>query len=138
MYNLGEFNATIIKDFFKSKNIILINSRPYHPQSNGVVEAFNKYIINILENILLDEKGNFNIEKAILKAEDIYNKIVYSITKIESIKAIKFENKKDINILITNVLNSQKYINKNYNGIKKGEKCLLNDTFNLKGNILKI
>ena len=52
--NGGEFVANIIKNYLKENDIIFINSSPHHPQTNGVVEAFNKNIINKFEHVLID------------------------------------------------------------------------------------
>ena len=122
----------------KNKNIIFINSGVHHSQANGVVEAFNKNIINKLENILLDDNKKFNIKLGIKKAEEIYNNIIHSSTKIEPVKAFNFTDEDDINNVISNVFKSQKKFVNNFNIIKKGEKCLLKDLYIKKGKFLKI
>ena len=134
--NGGEITANIIKNYLKEEGILFINSGVSHPQTNGVVEAFNKNIINKLEYTLLDKNNKFDIEMGILKAEEIYNNVIHTTTKIEPVKAFKFKKEEDINKLITNVIKSQNYVYKSYEGLKKGEKCLLNDNFQIKNNIL--
>ena len=136
--NGGEFTAKIIKNYLKEKKILFINSSAYHPQTNGVVEAFNKYIIYKLEYTLLDDKNNFDIVKGIEKANEIYNNTIHTTTRIEPIKAIKFTDEEDINNLIANVIKSQKNKILKNNVIQKGEKCLLSDLYIIKNNSLKM
>lgn len=87
--------------------IKIIYGSPYHPQSQGSVEAFNKTIINKLEYIRLEEGNKFNVYETIKKAFKMYNNTIHRITKIEPEKAFKFKNKKNINKLIENVVKSQ-------------------------------
>ena len=136
--NGGEFTAKIIKNYLKEKKILFINSSLYHPQANGVVEAFNKHIIYKLEYTLLDDKNNFDIVKGIEKANEIYNNTIHTTTRIEPIKAIKFTDEEDINNLIANVIKSQKNKILKNNAIQKGEKCLLSDLYIIKNNTLKM
>ena len=135
--NGGEFIANIIKNYLKENDIIFINSSPHHPQTNGVVEAFNKNIINKLEHVLIDNNNNFDIKKGIGKAEEIYNNCIHSITKLEPVKAFFLKDEKDINQIIMNTLKSQNKVYKNFNIIQKGERVLLNETYSKAGNVLK-
>ena len=100
--NGGEFKAKKIINFFESENILFINSSSHHPQTNGVVEAFNKTIINKIEYLLLDEKNNSDIEECLEKAVKIYNNIIHTSTKIKSIKAIKLKEPELIEKIIKN------------------------------------
>ena len=103
-------------------------SSAHHPQTDGVVEAFNKIIINKLETILIENK-KFDIKKELEKAETIYNNTMHSTTKVEPIKAFNFKDQNDINNVIKNVIKSQKKIYENFEPIKMNEKCLLNDIY---------
>ena len=135
--NGGEFKANIIIDFMKEENIFFINSSPYHPQTNVVVEAFNKNIINKLEYVLLDKNNNFDIKLGLEKANEIYNNTIHTSTKIEPIKAINFKDEKLIEQVIKNIIKSQSNKFGDYQYIiKKGDKCLLNNTYIKKGNNL--
>ena len=51
--------------FLGSENILFINSSSHHPQTIGVVETFNKTIINKIEYLLFDEKNNSDIEECL-------------------------------------------------------------------------
>ena len=46
----------------KEEGILFIHNNVSYPKINGVIEAFNKNIINKLEDILLDNDNNFDIE----------------------------------------------------------------------------
>lgn len=54
--NGREFSANIIKLYCIEKKIKQIFGGPRHPRSQGAVEAFNKYIIEKLRFIKLEEK----------------------------------------------------------------------------------
>ena len=139
--NGGEFCANIIKNYLKNEGIIFINSSSRHPQTNGVVEGFNKNISNKLECVLLDKENKevkLNLKDALLKAGEIYNNTIHSIIKVEPRKAFNFTSEAEINIVINNVIKSQKYTIKYYDSLRKGEKCLLNNSFIKKGNTLKV
>ena len=57
--NGKEFVNSLITDYRESNNIILVHGRPYHPQSQGCIEAFNKEIKRLLENLFLEKKKFF-------------------------------------------------------------------------------
>ena len=134
----GEFKAKKIINFLESENILFINSSSHHPKTNGVVESFNKTIINKMEYLLLDEKNNSDIEECLEKAVKIYNNIIHTSTKMEPIKAIKLKESDLIEKVIKNVIKSQSDKNIAINDIiKKGEKCLLNNVYNKKGDHIK-
>jgi transposase InsO family protein len=63
------------------ENIIFINSSYHHPQTNGVVESFNKTIIKKLDYLLMDKNNNLNIREALDKAEYIYNNTIHTSLK---------------------------------------------------------
>ena len=48
------FTDEEMKEFAKDCDIKLLNSTPHYAQTNGQVEALNKILIGILENILED------------------------------------------------------------------------------------
>ena len=68
--NGGEFSINIIKKFLEEEGIIYINSSPNHPKTNGVVEAFNKNIINKLEYILLDDNNSLDLKLGLNKEQN--------------------------------------------------------------------
>ena len=50
-----------MKTIYKKNKINFINGRPYHPQSQGSVETFSKYIQNALISAKNHNKDKFNI-----------------------------------------------------------------------------
>ena len=48
---------------YKANKIKIIHGRPYHPQSQGSVEAFNKYIQNALINAKDRQKDEFDLDE---------------------------------------------------------------------------
>ena len=85
----------------------------------------------------LEEKNEFNIDKALNKAVNIYNNTTHSVIRIEPIKAFKFKKKKDINKIIQNTIKSQINENKNSIIVKTCSKALLVPNFVLKGITIK-
>jgi hypothetical protein len=64
------------KRILEEKGIKHIKGRPYHPQSQGAVESFNKYITKQIKTFKIDKevaKKPFSIAKAIQKCLDTYN-----------------------------------------------------------------
>jgi len=57
-----------------------VHGRPYHPQSQGMVENFNKYIKKYLALSLLAE-GNFDLPEQVQLIVDGYNDRIHSVTK---------------------------------------------------------
>ena len=81
----------------------------------------------------MEEKNEFNIDKALNKAVNIYNNTTHSVIRIEPIKAFKFKKKKDINKIIQNTIKSQINENKNSFVVKTDSMALLVSNFVLKG-----
>ena len=50
---------------YKVNKIKFIHERPYHPQSQGSVEAFNKYIQNALISAKDHQKDEFDLDEAV-------------------------------------------------------------------------
>ena len=74
----GEFDKVL-----KENNIIHRRGRPYHPESQGSVESFNKYFKNQLIGKVLEhrENPNFKLEDAIRGVIQYYNHIkIHSTT----------------------------------------------------------
>ena len=71
----------IIKIILDEENTKFIHRSAHHTQENGVLKTFNKTIIKILELLLLEEKDKFDINKAIQKAENMYNNTIHTSIK---------------------------------------------------------
>ena len=79
--NGKEFCNRLLEDFCKDNDIGLIHGRPYHPQSQGTVESYNKEIKRLLENKYLENSKKFSIYKDLPDIINIYNENVHSSTK---------------------------------------------------------
>ena len=134
--NGGEFTSNKFKLFCIDNNIKIINGCPRHPQSQGAVESFNKYIISKLQCFKLEEKKNFNINKDIDNDIKIYNNNMHSITRIEPILALKMKNKRQLQKVLENTIKSQINKNKECAIIEKGSKALLCRNFVKNGKYL--
>ena len=67
-----EFN-NLLKTYLENLNIKYVRGSPYHPQSNGCVEALHKSIKNFLLNEYNSNKENFNIEISLIDACNYHN-----------------------------------------------------------------
>jgi len=63
--NGREFRNKIFEEYCNLNNIKIIHGRPYHPQSQGCVESYNKKIKSLLENRYLENPKRFSIYKYI-------------------------------------------------------------------------
>ena len=59
--NGKEFVNQKVENYLSKNNIKFIHGRPYYPQSQGSVEAFNKYIQNALISAKDHNKDKFNL-----------------------------------------------------------------------------
>ena len=57
----------------KENKIKFIRGRPYHPQSQGSVEAFNKYIQNYLISAKDHHKDEFDLDETVSDFLKYYN-----------------------------------------------------------------
>ena len=77
---MGKFD-----ELLRELNITHIRGRPYHPQSQGSIECFNKYFKSQLDKKLIEhcDNPNYDIELGIKQIIDFYNKNrIHYTTKI--------------------------------------------------------
>ena len=74
--NGKEFVNKLLIEYCINNNIIFLRERPYHPQTQGCGEAFNKEIKRLLEN-----KDKFAINLVLPDILGIYNSNIHSTTK---------------------------------------------------------
>ena len=79
--NGGEFKNNDLESFCHKNDIKLIHSSPYHPQTNGTVEATHKEIQKYICMDYLKNKKNFNIEDSLFEIIKIHNNKKHSTTK---------------------------------------------------------
>ena len=79
--NGGEFKNNDLENFCEENNIKLIHSSPYHPQTNGSVEATHKEIQKYICMEYLKNQNKFNIEDSLFELIKIHNNKKHSTTK---------------------------------------------------------
>ena len=77
-----------VENYLSKNNIKFIHGRPYHLQSQGSVEAFNKYIQNGLISAKDHNKDKFNLEEVLPNFFIYYNSKEHSTTKINPFELI--------------------------------------------------
>jgi len=58
--NAASFKVEPMIKFYERDGITLVHSTPYYPQGNGLVESFNKSLINIIKKLLEDNKKEWD------------------------------------------------------------------------------
>ena len=89
---------------FIKNNIKFIHGRPYYPQSQGSVDAFNKYIQNVLISAKDHNKDKFNLEEVLQDFLIYYNSKEHSTTKNKLFELIWSANNEN---LIQNAINNR-------------------------------
>ena len=134
--NGKEFCNKLIEHYCRDNNINIIHGRPYHPQSQGVVESYNKEIKRLLELKYLENRKKFSIYNALPDAIHTYNENIHSTTKFKPNVLFNIKDSKIIHQVLDNIKKSQRK-NKSIEGIKINSKCLMSEIFDLKGKTIK-
>ena len=79
--NGKEFCNSLFNKYCIDSGIKHICERPYHPQSQGYVESFNKELKRLLETKYLEDQKNFNINTELQEIINIYNNNIHNTTK---------------------------------------------------------
>ena len=135
--NGKEFCNKLISSYCCDNEVTLIHGRPYHPQTQGSIEAFNKEIKKILENLYLENKKDFDIFLYLPDALNIYNNNIHSVTKMKPSELFKTKDDKIIRQALLNIKKYNKKFKKSDNGFKIGTKCLLSNKFDITGKYIK-
>ena len=81
--NREEFNNELLKRFLEHNNIQYVRGSPYHPQSQGAVERFNRTIQNFLY-LAKDMQGSeFDLNDSVYDFIMHYNNRIYTSTKFK-------------------------------------------------------
>ena len=81
--NGGEFNYELLKKFLEHNNIQYVRGSPYHPQSQGAVESFNRTIQNFLY-LAKDMQGSeFDLNDSVYDFIMHYNNRIHTSTKFK-------------------------------------------------------
>ena len=110
--NGGEFKNNIIENFCNENNIKLIHSSPYHPQTNGSVEATHKEIQKYICMEYLKNKKKFNIEDSLFKIIKIHNNKTHSTTKRIPKEIRDLNDKSEIEIIKNEIIKELQRKNK--------------------------
>jgi hypothetical protein len=137
--NGGEFRNNKVSNLLNSYSINQIFGRPRNPRTQGVVEAYNKYIhrklfIAVLNNPSINQT---NCELVMARLVYEYNHRVHGTVKIKPYQAISLDkdsNKADITKIQSNMLRT---IKKRKPNIKPNDYVLISRNFEKKGNVLQ-
>ena len=94
--NRKEFVNQKVENYLSKNNIKFIHGRPYHPQSQGSVEAFNKYNQNALISAKDHNKDKFNLEEVLQDFLIYYNSKEHSTTKFKPFELIWSANNENL------------------------------------------
>ena len=87
--NGGKFNNEEMKIFLKNQEIEYIWGSPYHPQSQGAVEGFNRTIQNFLYLFKDMNLDGFNLKKSVNDFCMYYNNRIHSTTRFKPQEVIE-------------------------------------------------
>jgi hypothetical protein len=112
------------------KNIKIINGLPYYnPRNQGAVERIHITVRTQLLALYLENISEFNLETAIVKAMNIYNKAIHKVTKYSPNEVFYSHDENLFQKVHDNIL---EFFNKNQKKesiFKSNEKCLLINNF---------
>ena len=129
-----EFNNSILKLYLENEKIKYIRSAPYHPQTNGCVEALHKQIKKYLLDEYEKKLDKFNIDVSLIDAINYHNSTVHTITKYEPNFLRNITNESLIEEVVNNIVNCMKRKIKKNKILPKNTLLLLNEEIELKGN----
>ncbi len=76
--NAPQFTAALTTEFARVLQILIVHSRPYHPQTNGLVERQNKTLINLLKAICSKKQDDW--DETLETAVGAYNSTKHAST----------------------------------------------------------
>ena len=133
--NAKEFSSSIIEEYINKENIIMIHSRPRHPQTNGSIERYHAEVHKYLYNYVKEKKeiNNEILEEALDSYIEYHNKTIKSSTKFSPNDIRDVDDPGIIEIISNNIIKSMKYyIIQNDDKLEKDTKLLLWDNIILK------
>ena len=130
--NGKEFSNELLNSFCEENNIKFIHGRPYHPQSQGCIESFQKELKRLLEAKYLENKKKLSIYTTLPEVINIYNSNLHSSTKYKPNILFYVKDNSIIEKVLSNLKKSQNKFKNSVNSIKINSKCLLCENFVLK------
>ena len=98
--NGKEFRNSLLSDYCKENGIKFLHGRPFHPQSQGVIESFNKEIKRLLEVKYMEDSKIFSIYSCLPDVLKIYNENIHSTTNYKPKDLFDVSDKNIIKILL--------------------------------------
>ena len=135
--NGAEFKNAELKTFLDNEGIKLIFSRPYHPQSNGAVEAVHKSVKKYLTNEYKKHKEKFNIEISLENFLIEYNNSIHSATKRKPIEIKDLDDLDEIEEINLNIIKSMSRKLKDELNVQKDDFLLLFDNIKVNKNTIQ-
>ena len=133
--NGGEFKNNNLENFCNENNIKLIHSSPYHPQTNGTVEATHKEIQKYIYMEFLKNKETVNIEEKLFEIIKIHNNKKHSTTKRIPKEIRDLEDKEEIELIKQQIIKNIGRKNKNIDVINYDKFYVFNEEqVNIEGN----
>ena len=111
--NGKEFDNELIKGYLNSHKIKYIKGSPYHPQSQGSVESFNKYIQIFLVKSKDHLKDKFDLENSVYDFLLYYNKKKHSTTKYSPYDIIEWNDVRQLEKVVENTEESRRRAKEN-------------------------
>ena len=82
----------------------MVNGLPYNPRFQGTVERIHITLRNSLLSLYLENINSFDIENALFKTMNIYNKSIHRITKFSPNEVFYSTNEDFFKIIKNNVI----------------------------------
>ena len=131
-----EFCNRLVQQLMESQHVDFIHGRPYHPQTQGIVEVFNKTLHNLIWNVFLVQGGeNFDLKTAHRNSLFEYNTKKHSSTQEKPVDCFQFTSNEDFERVNANFMKKFNSKNRNFE-YEKGMKVLITDhVFKISGNV---
>lgn len=105
--NGKEFVNTVMDRYLEDNNVRYLHGRPYHPQSQGLIERLNRTVQTALTREFHEKKGNYNLQSSLIDIVTAYNDNMHSTTKLTpkeafNLDTIKEEDKAKIQWIVAN------------------------------------
>jgi len=112
--NGKEFINSTVENYLKGRNIQFVHGKPYHPQSQGLIERSNRTIQTALARAFHEQKKDFDLSSVLLDILSAYNNNIHSTTKFTPSAAFKLDPEKEKDkVLLTLIQENTKKALKN-------------------------
>ena len=125
-----EFKNVLINNYCIENNIERIFSPPYHPQSNGSIEAAHKTIQKfVYEEFYINKDKDFNLDEALINANEYHNNSIHYTTLYKPIDIKDLEDNTKIEEIKSNIIKNvgSKIKINNDKLLVEGDKVIINN-----------